>query len=165
MQTYEQIFKYAIQMELDGYKFYTEKAEDMTNPTSKKIFTDLAEEEKDHYDYLQRLLNKYLEGGNIKDSLDILPEYDSIFEARVESEHLDETLKESDIPDLTILRTAYLIERDAKELYMSIAENAEDDDIKAIFIKLSKWEEGHERLFKNEYDRRMKEYMNFPWGG
>ena len=48
---------------------------------------------------------------------------------------------------------------------MSIAENAEDDDIKAIFIKLSKWEEGHESLFKNEYDRRMKEYMNFPWGG
>lgn len=165
MQTYEQIFKYSMQMEVDGYNFYMEKAEALANPTSKKIFTDLAEEEKRHYKYLEELLNKYLADGNFKEKIDDLPEYESIFEAREESEHLNETLEESDIPDLTILRTAYLIERDAKEFYDNISENVEDEDIKAVFIKLSKWEEGHETLFKSEYKRRMKEYMNFPWGG
>lgn len=60
---------------------------------------------------------------------------------------------------------AYLIERDYKEFYIEASNNADDESIKMIFNKLATWEEGHEKLFKNEYDRRMKEYMSLPWGG
>ena len=60
---------------------------------------------------------------------------------------------------------AYLIERDFKEFYNDAAENANDEAAKAIFTKLATLEAGHELLFKTEYNKRMKEYMNLPWGG
>lgn len=165
MKTYEQIFRYAMQMELDGYNFYKEKASSLNNPTSTKMFIDLAEVEMDHYRYIEKQLSNYIEKNSFDLDLEINSNQENIFKSREESEHIKETLKESDIPDLTILRMAYLIERDYKEFYQNAAENIKEVEVKKIFEKLAKWEEGHETLFKSEYDRRMKEYMTLPWGG
>lgn len=162
---YEQVLKYAMQMELDGSNFFKDKAGHFTNPTSKALFVKLSDVEMDHYRYLERQLKAYSEEGTFDTSDEVMGREESIFKAREVSEHIEETLIESDIPDLTILRMAYLIERDYKEFYENAAEHAHDEGIKAIFTKLSKWEEGHERLFKVEYDRMMKEYMTLPWGG
>lgn len=162
---YEQILRYAMQMELDGHNFFKEKASQFNNPTTEKLFLNLADTEMEHYRYLENQLEKYLKTDSFDMSPEVLDRDENIFESREESEHIKETLKESDIPDLTILRMAYLIERDYKEFYQNAAESADNPDIKAIFTKLAKWEEGHETLFKGEYDRRMKEYMSLPWGG
>lgn len=162
---YEQVLRYAMQMELDGSNFFKEKAEHFTNPTTQKLFLDLSDVEMEHYAYLERQLKAYGSNGGFDTTEEVMDREEDIFKAREESEHIEETLKESDIPDLTILRMAYLIERDYKEFYERAAEHSKDEGIKAIFTKLSKWEEGHERLFKSEYGRRMKEYMTLPWGG
>lgn len=166
MKKYEQIMRYAMQMELDGYNFFKEKAEKFNNPTTERLFLDLAEVEMEHYYFIKEQLDEYLETDSFNiDSERFKRSEDSIFESREKSEHIAETLKESDIPDLTVLRMAYLIERDYAEFYRNAANNADDETAKAIFEKLAKWEDGHEKLFKSEYDRRMKEYMNLPWGG
>ncbi len=165
MKTYEQIFRYAMQMELDGYNFYKDKAKDMSNPTTEKLFLNLSKTEMEHYKYIENLLNRYIETDSFGMDPELLDREESIFEEREDSEHIDATLQESDIPDITVLRMAYLIERDYKEFYQNAADNIEDKEVKAIFERLSKWEEGHESLFKSEYDRRMKEYMTLPWGG
>jgi rubrerythrin len=167
MKAYEQIFKYAMQMEMDGYNFYKEKSSSLNNPTSVKTFQSLADAEKDHYKYLENQFKNYMDTDSYDlnaDTFDFF-EDENEFEIIGDSEHLDDTLKESDIPDITILRMAYLIERDYKEFYQKAAEDIEDENIKAIFEKLSKWEQGHETMFKSEYDKRMKEYMSLPWGG
>ena len=166
MKKYEQIMRYAMQMELDGAKFFKEKAEEFTNVTTKNLFLKLAEVEMGHYRFIKEQLDNYLK----TDSFDMNSEMmnideESIFKNREKSEHIDETLKESDIPDITILRMAYLIERDYAEFYRNAAEKADDEDAKKLFEKLAKWEDGHEKIFKKEYDRRMEEYMNLPWGG
>lgn len=119
----------------------------------------------EHYKYIENLLNRYIETDSFGMDPELLDREESIFEEREDSEHIDATLQESDIPDITVLRMAYLIERDYKEFYQNAADNIEDKEVKAIFERLSKWEEGHESLFKSEYDRRMKEYMTLPWGG
>ena len=165
MQNYEQVLRYAMQMELDGANFFKENAEKFNNVTSKKLFLDLAETEMEHYKYLENQLRSYRETKSFDTSEEVMGREENIFEDREESEHLEATLGESDIPDITILRMAYLIERDFKEFYNDAAENANDEAAKAIFTKLAKWEAGHELLFKREYDKRMKEYMNLPWGG
>lgn len=165
MKSYEQILRYAMQMELDGHNFYKEKAKSMSNPTTEKLFLTLAKTEMEHYKFIEGLLNHYIESSSFDMDPEILNREESIFEEREESEHIKETLQESDIPDLTVLRMAYLIERDYKEFYQNAADNIEDQEVKAIFERLTKWEEGHELLFKEEYDRRMKEYMSLPWGG
>ena len=164
--TYENILKYAMAMELEGHNFFKEKAEKLSNPTGKKMFLDLADIEMDHYKFLEEQLKVYLENKSFnKIDPSVIDREKDIFKEREESEHLKETLVQSDIPDLTILRMAYLIERDYAEFYRNAKENAEDEAAKRVFETLQKWEEGHEELFKSEYDRRMKEYMTLPWGG
>lgn len=165
MKNYEGILRYAMQMELDGANFFKDNAEKFVNPTSKELFMKLADVEMEHYRYLENQLETYLETDKFDVSDEVLDREEDIFDKREESEHIEATLEQSDIPDITILRMAYLIEKDFKEFYEKHAKEAENEDIKKIFQKLAKWEAGHEKLFKNEYDRRMKEYMNLPWGG
>ena len=167
MKNYESVLRYAMQMELDGHNFYMENKDKFTKTTSKKMFLELADIEMKHYEYLKSLLETYLETNTIKIDPEVIEKEEDmdIFQDREDSEKLEYTLEQSDIPDLTILRMAYLIERDYKEFYEGVAEDSEDEDIKEVFNTLAKWEAGHEQLFKEEYKRLMNEYMNLPWGG
>ncbi len=165
MKNYEGVLRYAMQMELDGANFFKENAEKFVNPTSKELFLKLADVEMEHYRYLENQLKVYLESNKFDISDEVMNREENIFKNREESEHIEATLEQSDIPDVTILRMAYLIEKDYKEFYEKQANEAKDEDIKKIFGKLANWEAGHEKIFKNEYDKRMKEYMNLPWGG
>lgn len=167
MQNYESVLRYAMQMELDGHNFYMDNKEKFVKTTSKRMFEELADIEMKHYEFLKELLEAYLKTDKIKMEPEMIEREEDldIFKSREESEKLEYTLEQSDIPDLTILRMAYLIERDYKEFYENVAQNSNDPEIKKVFTTLAKWEAGHEELFKNEYDRLMKEYMNLPWGG
>ena len=158
--------KYAMKMEMDGYEFYKENAEKFANPTTKEIFEGLANEELSHYNFLKQEMNNYVNNPDEyeMDEKALEPE-ESIFSQRAESQKLDMTLAQSDVPDMTILRTAYLTEADFAEYYESQAEQAEDPKIKGVFNMLSEWERGHEKMFRDEYNRLLKEYMNMPWGG
>ena len=69
------------------------------------------------------------------------------------------------VPDLSVLRMAYLIERDFAEFYEMAAERAEDATARASLRQLARWERGHEKLFKEMHDRAFEEYAGMPWGG
>lgn len=158
--------KYAMKMEMEGYDFYMDNAEKFSNPTTKEIFIDLANEELAHYNFLEQEMNNYVENPNAYEmSKEALDPENSIFNQRAEAQNLDTTLEQSDVPDMTILRTAYLVEADFAEYYESQAEQAEDEKIKGVFSMLSEWERGHEKMFRDEYNRLLKEYMSMPWGG
>ena len=60
----------------------------------------------------------------------------TIFGQRESSESLDTTLVESDVPDLTIMRMAYLIERDFKEFYAEAIDMVEDANVKTLLQRL-----------------------------
>ena len=77
---------------------------------------------------------------------------------------LDQTVIESMVPDLPILRMAYLIERDFSEFYEMAASKTEGDAQKALTM-LATWERSHERLFKKLHDEIFEEYASMPWGG
>ncbi|MDN5360650.1 MAG: hypothetical protein PWQ84_1713 [Thermotogaceae bacterium] len=51
------VYKKAKEMEVDSYKFYTEKAEETDNPDVEKSFKRLAEEEKKH----ERIIDNIIE--------------------------------------------------------------------------------------------------------
>ncbi|KNF07279.1 rubrerythrin [Gottschalkia purinilytica] len=165
MKKYEQVIRYAMQMELDGSSFFKEKAGQVLSETAKELFLTLADVEMDHYNFLKKHLDKYMENDTFEIDGSFADIDKDIFEKRAEKEHVDAALKESDVPDITILRMAYLIERDYKEFYEKASKEADDPVIKELFEMLSGWEAGHESIFKEEYDRRMKEYMTLPWGG
>lgn len=161
------ILKYALDMELNGHNFFKEKADSFQDPTTRALFTQLAGVEMEHYNLIKGELDQYTqspEDFTVNEEI-LSRDESSIFNQREGSEHLDTTLVESDVPDVTILRMAYLIERDFKEFYAEAVELVEDENVKTLLTRLSNWEQGHETLFKREYDRLKKEYLTLPWGG
>jgi len=91
-------------------------------------------------------------------------EIEGWFEDKAEKELLDQSLIESMIPDVAVLRTAYLIESDLAEFYENAASKSSGRAQKA-FEQLARWERGHEAYFKDLHDKVFEEYTQMPWGG
>ncbi|MEJ2735636.1 MAG: ferritin family protein [Anaerolineae bacterium] len=159
----QRIYEYALQREHEGKSFFESNAERMSHAAASGIFRRLAEEEQKHIDFIESLLRS-LEGGKGAAQAKAQLEPEDRFSQRAESEMLDQTVIESMIPDVAILRMAYLIERDFAEFYERSAEKAEGD-AKAALNALARWERGHERLFEDLHDRVFQEYAEMPWGG
>jgi len=159
----QRIYEYALQREHEGMDFFQRNAERMSHAAAAEIFRKLAEEEQKHIEFIQGLLQA-LEGGPSALETGIKLEQEDFFSQRAELERLDQTTIESMVPDLTVLRMAYLIERDFAEFYEMAAQKVEGEASKALTI-LARWERGHEQLFKDIHDRLLEEYMNMPWGG
>ena len=159
----QRIYEYALQSEREGVGFFQRNAERMSHAAAVEIFRKLAAEEQRHIEFIQGLLEA-LESGQSALETSIELEQEDFFLQRAELERLDQTTLESMVPDLTVLRTAYLIERDFAEFYETAAQKVEGDVSEALAM-LAHWERGHEQLFKDIHDKLLEEYMNMPWGG
>jgi rubrerythrin len=159
----QRIYEYALQREREGLDFFQRNAERMSHAAAVEIFRKLAAEEQKHIEFIQRLL-KALEGDQSVLEASIELEQEDFFSQRAELERLDQTTLESMVPDLTVLRMAYLIERDFAEFYETAAQEIEGDASEALKM-LARWERSHEQLFKDIHDKLLEEYMNMPWGG
>jgi rubrerythrin len=157
------IYEYALHREHEGRDFFQRNAERMSHAAAVEIFHKLAAEEQKHIEFIQRLLKSEEDGYPALDADSDL-EREDFFSQRAELERLDQTAIESMVPDLTILRIAYLIERDFAEFYEMAAQEAEGEASDALNM-LARWERGHERLFKGIHDKLLEEYVNMPWGG
>ncbi|MGD2041038.1 MAG: ferritin family protein [Anaerolineae bacterium] len=159
----QRIYEYALQREYEGKNFFQSNAERMSHAAAAGIFERLAAEEQKHIEFIEAAIRTLDEGSEAPPSGPDLEQADR-FGQRAESEMLDQTVIESMIPDVAILRMAYLIERDFAEFYETAAAKAEGK-AKTTLSALAKWERGHERLFKNLHDRVFEEYAEMPWGG
>jgi rubrerythrin len=155
------IYEYALQREQEGYRFFKNNADTATHAAAKEIFQKLAEEELKHIEYIKDLMeNPQEEAGKSKAPFD----QGNWFESRADKELLDQTLIESMIPDVAVLRTAYLIEHDLSEFYEMAAQKS-TGMAELAFSQLAQWERNHEAFFKELHDRVFQEYTEMPWGG
>ncbi len=157
------VYEYALQREHEGKRFFESNAQRMSHAAASGIFQRLAAEEQKHIDFIGSLLRS-LEDGEASAQASLALEKEDRFAQRAASEMLDQTVIESMIPDVAILRMAYLIERDFAEFYERSAEQAEGKAAEAL-VALARWERGHEALFKELHDRVFEEYAQMPWGG
>jgi len=144
------VLKMAYTMEVQGMKFYSEQMGNVKNINLKEIFKHLSDMEKEHADYLQKQINNIEKGNN----LDQLPDSkeDSIFVERMKQQKIETSSLEEDLGDFSIIRMAYLVERDFEKFYKNTAEKSEDENVKDIFLKLSKWENGHAEMLKKQLE-------------
>jgi rubrerythrin len=158
------IYEYALQREHEGRSFFLQNATRMSHAAASDIFNRLADEESKHIRFIESLLSS-LDGAGEPDA-DVARQLEegSRFIARAKAELLDQTVTESMVPDLTVLRVAYLIERDFKEFYENAASKADGQSREALSM-LARWEFGHEQLFKDLHDTLFEEYAQMPWGG
>ncbi len=155
------IFEYALQREKEGYAFFKGNADKASHAAASEVFQKLADEELKHIQFIKKLMEQPEE--EAPESAAALEE-DDWFEQRAKEELLDQSLIESMIPDVAVLRTAYLIERDLSEFYeMAAAKSA--GRAHQAFTRLAQWERGHEAFFKELHDKVFQEYTEMPWGG
>ncbi len=158
------IYEYALAREREGKRFFQENASRLSHSAAVGAFNRLAEEEQRHIEFIQLQINLLDKTGAAAPAL---PEEEGgagFFTQRASTEAIDQTVYESMVPDLPVLRMAYLIERDFAEFYETSAAKA-DGQAKAVLESLAAWERNHERFFKQMHDRVLEQYGDMPWGG
>lgn len=158
------IYEYALQREHEGKRFFEQNAERLSHAAAVGAFRGLAAEEQKHILFIQGQLDALDKGESPSAAMGAMLEKEGFFSQRAASELLDQTVVEAMVPDLPVLRTAYLIERDFAEFYEMAASKAEGE-AKQVLEMLAHWERGHEKLFKQMHDRAFEEYAEMPWGG
>ena len=158
------IYAYALEREREGKRFFEQNAERLSHSAAVGAFKRLAAEEQKHIDFIQSQIAALDRGESPDGALAVDLEKEGFFAERAVSELLDQTVVEAMVPDLPILRMAYLIERDFAEFYTMAASKAEGA-ARAALEKLAEWERTHEMLFKGMHDSAFEEYAQMPWGG
>jgi rubrerythrin len=157
----EKILEYALEREYEGKRFFIENAERLQNAAARSAFLSIAAEEQKHIDFIASQIAALNAGVTPQE---IEPPESAFFADRADSQNIIDTVAESMVADLPVLRMAYLIERDFAEFYQAAANKAEGQ-AKEILTMLSRWESGHEKLFKQMHDQAFEKYADMPWGG
>ena len=158
------IYEYALQREHEGKRFFVENAGRLAHAVAAGAFRQLATEEQKHIEFILSQLDALDGKEGPASSLGAELEAEGFFSQRAEAEMLDQTVIEAMVPDLPVLRMAYLIERDFAEFY-EMAAGRSEGQARQVLTRLAKWERGHERLFKRLHDTAFEEYAQMPWGG
>ena len=158
------IFEYALAREREGKRFFESNAERLSHSAAIEAFRRLAFEEQKHIEFIEAQLTTIGQ----KSEADITPgiefERTQFFKQRALGESIEQTISEAMLPDLPVLRMAYLIERDFAEFYEQVG-NQSDGPAQQVLLMLAQWERGHERFFKEWHDKVFEEYAKMPWGG
>ena len=158
------IFEYALLREHEGRRFFEQNAERMTHAVVADVFRKLAAEEEKHIEFVEQQIAALDGGSAFGTAQGTRLEESGFFSARATSEMLDQTVVEAMVPDLPVLRMAYLIERDFAEFY-EMGARAAEGPARQVLEMLGRWERGHESLFKELHDRAFAQYADMPWGG
>ena len=158
------ILEYALRREYEGKRFFEDNAGRMGHPAAAGAFRELAAEEQKHIEFIQNQIAALDKDQLSSDALAKELNAAGFFTARAHDEMLEQSVLEAMVPDLPVLRTAYLIEKDFAEYYENSAKQA-SGEAKKVLEMLGKWERGHEILFKNLHDKAYEVYNQMPWGG
>lgn len=158
------IYEYALQREYEGKRFFEENAGRLSHAAAVGAFKELAKEEQKHIEFIQNQIDLIDKGLSSSDALAKELEGEGFFSQRAHSEMLDQTVLEAMVPDLPVLRMAYLIESDFSSYYEKSAMQA-TGEAKKVLNMLANWEHSHEVLFKNMHDKAYEIYAQMPWGG
>ena len=139
------ILQLARSMELQGMKFYNEQKGNVKLKILKELFSFLSDMEKGHARYLEEQMNNVKEDKNL-DRLPENPEEDR-YKKIMAKQKLDTANLGSDLGDYSIMRMAYLIEKDFAEFYENSSKESEGET-KKLFMTLSEWERGHAAMMK-----------------
>jgi rubrerythrin len=140
----EDIVKFAIQLEQDGLKMYSEFAEKSNDAFGKKTFEGLAEDESDHVALLQKIYSG--KGEEIDEIVaaskdePVRQRFKTIFQLAGE-----EARKRTagDSSDSEAMRIAIDFEKRGYTLYKEAGEKATSESEKKVFKHLTRMEKGH----------------------
>lgn len=154
------ILNVAIQTEKDGREFYLNAAGKTSDAQGKALFTSVADDELEHLRLLQdqrdALMSKQRWLSRAGPRAEARP-------SRVEGAPIfSRTALARDIntytSELSALRLAFLLEKDAVAFYSKAASETEEPDGKAMYEYLVEMEKEHQQVLQEEYEALAKEF-------
>ncbi len=136
------IYKYAMQMELDGRHFYLDLAEKTNNAGIKSILTMMAESEAKHYNVILSMQKN--DKTEYSADTEVLTNVKNIFMKMKEEKEID-----VDVSQVEFYKKALEVERNSEKFYLERADEEKDPHRKEIFLTLAKEEKNHCILLEN----------------
>lgn len=151
----------AIQTEKDGRDFYLRASEATQDERGNALFRRLADEELEHKAMLEKQRESLTRDGKW------LPFEEDVSAAQPSAPIFSRPLGDAELhartSDVSALRVAYLLERDAVEFYSRAAEQTDDPEGKKMYLALVEMEKMHEQTLKAEY-RWLSEQFKLTMG-
>ncbi len=145
-EDFKKILSLAIDREIEAYTFYRSVSDRVKDPALKKLFTELAGEEKKHREFLQSLLSK-----NVK-----AIHFDAKKDYKV-GDALPAPKLTADLKPLEGLVIAIKKELEAMQMYTQLAKSSTDVEQQLLFSQLANMEKTHKARLEDIYTN-----MAFP---
>ena len=145
-----EILKTAIGIEDKGMETFLKFARMTKDETGKNMFIRLAQDEIIHRRILDEQLIKVMEGkalGKVE-----IPKSDAEKVVPKIRKKQQRTRGESGLKEVDALNTALDLEQEAAKFFRDQAEAVDDEDAKALFIRLAEWEDAHYDIIQAELD-------------
>lgn len=159
MQQALSILEFALSMEKEGESFFRGAAEKVSHPDAKAMFSELADWEKMHQQYIreQIAILKHHGSWQLNESaagpFKQEPTSYEIFYRHEAGEGPQPTLPLTErSSDLAALRMALAIEGDLHHFYAKAVESIADPAGKRILELLAGWESEHQTMIRTQYD-------------
>ena len=136
------IYKYAMQMEVDGRDFYLDMMKKTNNKGLKNILTMMADSEAKHYNVI--LVMQKNDKTEFSVDTEVLTNVKNIFMKMKEEKDID-----VDVSQAEFYKKALKTEADARKFYLERADEEEDSHRKEIFLNLAEEERKHCVLLEN----------------
>lgn len=137
---YRNIVSEAINNEVEAYTFYQTISDKVTDPNLKKLFGELAGEEKGHREYLQKLLSRDFSSLGFSSTKDYKV-----------GDSIPTPPLTPDMKPVDGLVVAIKKELAAMQMYTQLANAADDPDTKRLFTELATMERGHKTRLEDIY--------------
>jgi rubrerythrin len=139
----------AIQMEKDGYAFYTKAAAQTQSDMGRTIFESLAADEQRHLDVFQKMFEEKVEESEWNDLVNSSKKYAKI--PIFPTDLKDAPGMDPDSTEIDALRMAMDAEKEAIEYYNEIKEKLQDEGLKNIINEIIEQEKNHYNLLEKEF--------------
>jgi rubrerythrin len=150
----------AIQTEKDGRDFYKRAAERSSDPGGKLLFVSLADDELEHLRLLESQREALVTKGQWLSSP--MPDQRApsvkVQGAPLFSREAVTSNVNAYTSELSALRLAFLMEKDAVVFYTRAAAETVNSDGKAMYERLVEMEKEHQRILEEEYNALAKEF-------
>ena len=137
------IYKYAMQMELDGRHFYLDLAKKTNNTGIKNILTMMADSEAKHYNIILSMQKN--DKTQYSADSEELTKVKNIFERMIE----EKKERDVDVSQVEFYKEALEVEIDSEKFYLERADEEKDPHNKQIFLTLATEEKSHCILLEN----------------
>ncbi|MBI5508085.1 MAG: ferritin family protein [Deltaproteobacteria bacterium] len=149
--------KKAMQGERTGHEFYKMAAKSTKDPMGRQVFEELAREEAEHFSFLARQYDSFLEAGHLDPKVKLgkpmpldrgHPIFSPAFKKRLKDAHFE----------MSALAVAVQLELNGINHYRAEANRARDPDLKRFYEQLVRWEIGHYEAFLRQQQELQEQY-------